>query len=221
MVYCRKSFVKVNSVKKEAKTKTPSKVSNNKNNHSNNATTEPDDATLVEACLAGDERAWEILIQRYSRLIYTVPLRFGLPQTVADEIFQETCITLLEKLHTIQNPSRLSAWLVTVSRRCCIQRWRGKKPPETVDIMDIDHPTEDKVEEKMVRVEQQYLVHEAIKNLNERCQRLLTMLFLDESSPSYEDISNELGISLGSIGPNRARCLKKLQKEIAKLEDSI
>ena len=88
------------------------------------------DTTLIDACLQGEEQAWAMLITRYSRLIYSIPIRFGFPQTIADEIFQETCLALLEGLHTLQNQDRLSSWLMTVSRRSCIRRMRQKSEVE-------------------------------------------------------------------------------------------
>ncbi len=85
------------------------------------------DAQLVHACLAGNELAWETLVNRYGRLVYTIPRRFGLAETVADEIFQETWLALLEKLDMLHEPERVKSWLVTVARRASIQHMRDMK----------------------------------------------------------------------------------------------
>jgi len=175
-----------------------------------------DDVDLIGACLEGNEQAWTILIERYSRLIYTIPLRFGLSKPVADEIFQETCLILLEKLDTLRDRQRIGSWLVTVTRRACIQRWR-RKSANPVDLQD-SHKASDDIENEVLRVEQQYLVKRALENLGPRCQRLLKWLFFDAASPSYDDIAEKLDIPKGSIGPTRSRCLDKLRQEIVKLE---
>jgi len=47
----------------------------------------------VSACLRGDETAWAAIVQRYRRLIYTIPLRFGMPPAAAEEIFQDLSAT--------------------------------------------------------------------------------------------------------------------------------
>jgi hypothetical protein len=59
--------------------------------------------------------------------------------------------------------------------------------------------------------EKQHMVGQALNQLGQPCQGLLTALFLDTSEPSYERIAKQLGIAVGSIGPMRARCFKKLE----------
>ena len=174
------------------------------------------DADLIGACLGGDEQAWAVLIDRYSRLIYTIPLRFGFSKPIADEIFQESCLILLEKLDTLRDRQRIGSWLVTVTRRACIQRWR-RKTTQTADLQESGEIPHD-IEDEILRVEQQYLVQQALANLEPRCVQLLKWLFFDTPSPSYNDIAEELDMPKGSIGPTRSRCLDKLRQEIVKLE---
>jgi RNA polymerase sigma factor (sigma-70 family) len=179
--------------------------------------TEWDDADLIEACLAGDDRAWKILIERYSRLIYTIPLRLGFSRIVADEIFQETCVILLEKLDTLRDRSRLSSWLVTVTRRGCIQRWRQKEPIQ-VDLTEVAESVKGTPESELLRLEELHQVQLAFERLPLRCQRLLRALFIEDPPRSYEAVATKLDIPLGSVGPTRGRCLEKLRLELAKLE---
>lgn len=54
----------------------------------------------------------------------------------------------------------------------------------------------------------------AFAQLPERCQRLLSVLMVDEP-PSYEELSAALGMPIGSIGPTRGRCLEKLRALVA------
>src|SRR5215213_2482773 len=79
------------------------------------------DLQLVLACRRGDQLAWEKLIRRYQRLIYAIPLRAGLDEDQAAEIFQDVFTTLFQKLNDIEDPERLHAWLVTTARR---KTWR-------------------------------------------------------------------------------------------------
>lgn len=179
-----------------------------------------DDAHLVEACIAGDEHAWELLLERYGRLIYTIPLRFDFSRQIADEIFQEVCLILIEKLDTLQDKGRLHPWIVTVTRRACIQRLRSKRP-STVSIdefFDLPQNSEETIETRLLKSEQQNLLHQAMGGLDERCQQLLQALFFAEERLSYAELAQKLDIPIGSIGPMRARCLKKLYQEMEKLE---
>src|SRR6267154_2045109 len=82
---------------------------------------EQSDKQLLLACRRGDERAWESLVNRYQRLIYTIPRRAGLDHSQAADVFQEVFTTLFEKLNEIDQPERLQAWLVTTARR---KTWR-------------------------------------------------------------------------------------------------
>lgn len=179
-----------------------------------------DDTTLVEACLQGNDQAWAMLLARYSGLIYTIPLHFGFSQNLAEEIFQEVCLTLLEKLSTIHNPQRLSAWIVTITRRLCIQTIRRKDLTVTIETLEEQPAEMEPVDEQLLRLEQQHLVRKALANLDERCQYLLKVLFFETVQPSYETIAAQFGLSVGSIGPNRARCLERLRVEILQLEQA-
>ena len=79
------------------------------------------DTELVEACLQGEGQAWEALLVRYQRLIYSIPLRYGLSEHDANDIFQNVCVLLWENLKKIRDRERLGAWLVITTRREC---WR-------------------------------------------------------------------------------------------------
>ncbi len=78
---------------------------------------EDSDLQLVLDCRRGDQLAWEKLIRRYQRLIYTIPLRAGLDEDHAAEIFQDVFTTFFQKLNEIEEPEKLQAWLVTTARR--------------------------------------------------------------------------------------------------------
>lgn len=174
------------------------------------------DSQLIEACLAGDEAAWTTLLQRYSRLIYTIPLRFGFSKTVADEIFQETCLILLEGLDSLQQKDRVRSWLVTVCRRVCIQHLRQKKEVESLEAVNLDGRFPP-IDSEIIKLEQQHIVQEALAKLSPRCQALLKALFFNIPPDSYEEIAQKLKMPTGSIGPTRTRCLEKLAQELTNL----
>jgi len=181
--------------------------------------TEWSDAEIVAACLEEDERAWRVLLDRYSRLIYTIPLRFGFSKSVADEIFQEVCLALLEGQDALREHDRIRAWFVTVTRRTCIRRIRQRKRAQFVDLEDHAEETavDEAVEEDLVRIEEQYLIHRALEGLPSRCRRLLKALFFTVPTPSYEEIADQFDMPVGSVGPTRARCLEKLRRKVEAL----
>lgn len=175
------------------------------------------DASLIIACLNGDEQAWEQILSRYARLIMTIPLRFGFERVVAEEIFQEVCLVLLEKLTTLQDPAQFKPWLVTVTRRICLQRLREQKLQPVVESADPVVMGDETPERLLLFLEQQEFIYHAFSTLDERCQQLLTALFVEQSIPSYEVLAQVLGLSVGSIGPTRSRCLEKLRQALVDL----
>jgi RNA polymerase sigma factor (sigma-70 family) len=186
-----------------------------------------DDEALVLACRRGDQTAWETLYQRYKRLIYSIPHHAGLGEDLAAEVFQEVFKQLVEQLDRIEQPARIRAWLVTVARRETLSLIRyGRHANRTVPFADadageetdFDDPLDDFADltplpdDVLMRLERQHLVHQAVLSLEERCRTLLTLLFYRAETPPYAEIAAALGVSEGSIGPTRARCLEKLRR---------
>jgi RNA polymerase sigma factor (sigma-70 family) len=182
------------------------------------------DEDLLKACRRGDAAAWEALVNRFQRLIYAIPRRAGLDEDAASEVFQEVFTTLFQKIDDIEQPDRLHAWLVTTARR---KTWRIISRDRSVrryseDEEDADAelnalPDEAPLpDEVLIRLEEQHRVRTALGQLDERCRKLLTLLFYQAEAPSYAEIAAATGTSEGSIGPTRARCLQKLTRLLEK-----
>jgi RNA polymerase sigma factor (sigma-70 family) len=177
------------------------------------------DAELIAACRQDEAAAWDQLVARYERLVHRIPLRYGLSRAEADDVFQTVWLTLLEKLDTLREPERVASWLVTTTRRAAWDLRRGSEheriqatdPAELPEVLDGLTP-----EEEVGRFQQAQRAQQAAARLDQRCRRLLYYLYQDSDNPSYAEIADKLGLSIGSIGPIRARCLDKLR---AILED--
>jgi len=180
-----------------------------------------DDHKLIEACLTGDSNAWEALIHRYERLIYSIPIRIGFSPIDAADIFQGVCLKLLKRLGTLRDYEKLSSWLITTTNRECWRAIEKQKRETQPSIYDEDFErevinrlaaSEPLAEEQSITFERQQTVREAIEALSEKCRALITMLFYGREEYSYQDIARRLKIPLNSLGPTRARCLAKLKK---------
>lgn len=179
---------------------------------------ETTDKQLLLACRRGDESAWEALVNRYQRLMYAIPRRAGLDDDQAAEVFQDVFTTLFQKLNDIDDPDRLHAWLVTTAKR---KTWRIiSKTRVTSQLHRDDEDVENDLanipdeavlpDEVLVKLEEQHRIRAALDAMDERCRKLLIMLFYTSETPAYSEIAEALGTSEGSIGPTRARCLKKM-----------
>lgn len=173
------------------------------------------DPELIQACQRGEQVAWNELVERYGRLIYSIPRRYGLSEADSDDVFSAVWTVAFRKLNELRDDTRLSAWLITTTHR---ETWRvGKKRGTYREldqaIPDLDSPAPEQAE----TWERQHLVHQGLTELGGRCEELLRALFLESGAPDYEAIATRLGMPVGSIGPTRARCFEKLEKILARL----
>jgi RNA polymerase sigma factor (sigma-70 family) len=168
------------------------------------------DPILVQRCIAGDARAWDELVDRYGRLVCSIPRRYGLSEADAEDVMQATFLLLHQHLPRLRDRTRLSSWLITTAHR---ESWRvGKSRGTYVDLDDAMVSVADPREEDALAWERQQIVREALGELGGRCEQLLRALFMEDGEPSYEAIAARLNMPLGSIGPTRARCFEKLEK---------
>ena len=188
---------------------------------------------LVKRCLAGDAIAWQQLVDTYARLVHSIPVRHGLSQDEVSDVGQEVFIALAKNLHQLEDPERLPAWLVTTARRFswrALQKRRREHLGDQSDISDdpaIDNTMSTQVQplfqtmpsmgELFEGWNRQELLAQAFTRLQARCQTLLRMLFMETSEPSYDEISTELALPKGSIGPTRNRCLQNLRTILEEL----
>ena len=180
-----------------------------------------DDAALVLRCRRGEGAAWAALVHRYQRLVYAIVRRFGLDEHTAADVFQTVFARLVEHLPRIADPQRLQAWIVTTAKReVLLALRRGQRTVSMTRDEDAGDETAEfdiaddaqLPEDALADLQQQALVRNALDRMDARCRDLLLMLFRDDSDKlPYEEVAQRLGLSVGSIGPTRARCLGKLR----------
>lgn len=167
------------------------------------------DTTLIDRCLRGEAHAWHALVERYERLVFSIPLRYGLAAADAEDVMQATFVSLYRSLAKLRDHQRLAPWLITTAHR---ETWRvGKARGQYAALDERIHDVSEPQEEHAVRWERQHLVRQALGQLGGVCEALLTALFLSPQAPSYDELAKSLGMRVGSIGPTRARCFQKLE----------
>jgi len=177
------------------------------------------DERLVRECRKGNQAAWSALIEKYKNLIFSIPIKFGLPREDAADIFQAVCVDLLSSLPKLREPKAIAKWLMQTSFHKCL-RWKNDRLNLVDDLEVLDgerHASagasgKELPEEMLYQVQREQSVREALAALPARCGRMVSMLFFDDPPRPYEQVAKELGLASGSIGFIRGRCLKKMRQ---------
>jgi RNA polymerase sigma factor (sigma-70 family) len=174
---------------------------------------------LVRHAAEGHRWAWEGLVAQYSRLIWAMTRDFKLPENDAADVVQVTWLRLLEHIDRIEHPDRIGSWLATTARHECLRHLAAGR--RVLLVHDDDDAMVDpvfhqpEVDERLLADERAQAVREALSMLPSRWQRLVELLLMSDPPISYLEISDQLGLPIGSIGPTRGRCLERLRELIA------
>lgn len=174
------------------------------------------DPQLVKECLQGNEEAWSALIDKYKRLIFSIPVKYGFSTDDATEIFQAVCVELLLELPKLRQSKALPKWIMQVAahkcfhHKCQMQRTEARDPDDEAFAGSAPAQADGILRE----AEEEQMLRNAIADLPPRCRRLIEMLFFEEPPRPYEQLAAELGLSTGSIGFIRQRCLERLRKRL-------
>jgi len=172
-------------------------------------------AELVNRARGGDPTAWEALVDAYSGVIWGVARGFRLRDADAGDVVQTTWLRLLEHVQRLNDPTRVGAWLATTARRECLRvvalTKRTALAGDDERLLDgLDASLAD-IDARLLAEERRVEVREAMAQLPPRWRQLLVALMADPT-PSYEDVSADLAIPIGSIGPTRGRALRRLNE---------
>ncbi len=178
-----------------------------------------EDAQLVERCLGGDEKAFEELLARYRRPVYSICLRMVRNETDAEDLAQEAFVRTFNVLDRYNAAYPFSSWLYRITSNLCIDFIRRRRKgivslDEPVPGRDGDMPRQIESgrgdpERDLQTREMMAVLEEAVGALPEH-YRIIVILRHQEQL-SYEEISENLGIPLGTVKAriHRARNLIK------------
>ena len=165
------------------------------------------DRELVARCRAGDQGAWNELVERFSRYVYAISVQaFRLPETDAEDVFQEVFARAYLHLDKLRDDDAIRPWLAQLTRRLCIDRLRAAAR---------EHPVADEElvtdsEETLAFLDDALTVHEALGEIPEHCREILDRFFTRDES--YKTIGAELDLPSGTIASRISRCLARLRE---------
>ena len=174
---------------------------------------------LVTRATAGDKQAWDALVERYAPLVWSICCRYRLGSAEAQDAGQSVWLHLVEQLGNLGDPAVLPRWLATATRAECARVLRAAHGPQAavldtavlaLDAEDICDDHAEIAEQELLAAERHVALRQAFASLPPRYQQLITLLIRDPPMPDAQ-ISATLGVSVGSIGSMRSRCLRQMR----------
>jgi len=166
-----------------------------------------EEAQLVARCRAGEEQAWNELVERFSRYVYAIAVQgFRLSQPDAEDVFQEVFLRVYDRLHTLRDDEAFRPWIAQLTRRLCLDKLSAGARETAADV------EEQVAEDTLGEIEEAWDVHEALAELGDPCHDLLDRFFARDES--YRTIGDALQLPAGTIASRISRCLAKLRNRL-------
>ena len=177
------------------------------------------DAQLIQRTLAGDQSAFNALVQKYQKPVHAYVWRKIGDYHIAEEITQDIFLRAYQKLNTLNNQDSFAGWLYVIAARHCFAWFKKKRiPMKSLDAM----PTEEledlaytqyhtHQQEESIGERQREVVNNLLQKLPVSERTTVTLHYLDNKS--CEDISETLGISTNTVKSRLHRARKRLLKE--------
>lgn len=173
-----------------------------------------DVAEVVRRAAAGDQTAWNELVDAFSRMLWAVVSGFRLSRADTTDVVQSTWLRLVENLDKIKQPEAVGGWLATTARREALRHLRlrahevitdGESRFDVTPLVPPPGPEDHAIERDRER-----RLWLAFDRLPDNCRVLLHLLSV--VAMSYHEVAAALDMPIGSIGPTRARCLDRLRR---------
>jgi RNA polymerase sigma-70 factor (ECF subfamily) len=187
-----------------------------------------EDRGLVDRAKTGDVRAFEALVRRYERWVFTLALRMVGDRGDAEDIAQEVFLKAYRGLQGFRGGARFSTWLYAIASHHCLNHLAGRGArtrragqignhtdaqgetlPSPLDRVADASPGPDAVLE---RRELREMIQKELVQLTE--QHRLVLILRDIQGMSYEDIAETLGVELGTVRSRLHRARMELKARL-------
>ena len=182
------------------------------------------DEQLIARFQSGDERAYIELVNRYRERLINFVFPFLGDFEQAEDVVQETMLKLYEKKHYYREIAKFSTWIYTIARNLANTELRKKKRRKTTyisrmtkddrqyNIPAVQADLNQNLQNEFIRER----IHAAIKELPEHFKTVIILRDIQELS--YDDISNIVGVPLGTVKSRINRARLQLQAELQDLK---
>ena len=170
-----------------------------------------DEATLVEACLAGRRDAFDVIVERHRRQVYQLCYRFVGNHEDASDLAQDVFVRAFRGLRGFKARASLGTWLYRIAVNVCLNRVAVKVPQtEPIDRHEHADARSESADAALLRSERAAEVRAAVARLP-RKQRATLILRVYHDLP-HREIAGILGSSVGAVKANFFHALANLKK---------
>ena len=162
------------------------------------------DQQLIATYLNGDERAFEELLNRHQQKIYTTIYMFVKDDSLAEDIFQEVFIKIIDTLRKgkYNHEGKFSQWAMRISYNLCVDYFRRNKrrpkvnPTDSFDIFDVLRPNEANAEQNMIKSQ----THQKIRRLVDMLppEQREVVILRHYADMSFKEISKLTRVSINT-----------------------
>ena len=182
-----------------------------------------DEKSLVERCRKGEDEAWRELVDTFGQKIFSVAYHFTLKREDAEELAQEIFLKIFENLHRYDGSFPLVAWIVSLSRNLCIDRYRRRKREKSFRFVSDDAvapmlTSQDDPAADALKKERTKILFSALAEIPEDLAEILVLRDLD--GLAYEEIGQALALPDGTVKSRLFRARTEVAKKIRERQET-
>ena len=182
-----------------------------------------DEKSLVERCRQGEDEAWRELVDLFGQKIYSVAYHFTLKREDAEELAQEIFLKIFENLHRYDGSFPLVAWIVSLSRNLCIDRYRRRKREKSFRFVTDDAVapmlrSRDDPAADALKNERTKILFSALAEIPEDLAEILVLRDLD--GLAYEEIGLALELPDGTVKSRLFRARTEVARKIRERQET-
>ncbi len=178
------------------------------------------DETLVMLTLAGEQRAYEVLVTRYQKSVVASAISVTKNHFMAEDAAQDAFVTGWMKLNTLQEPKKYGSWICRIARNCAlnmINRYRSFLPIDTVENLNVSGDSAENPAQAYALSEERNEVNKTVEMLPEKIKQIIRLHYYE--GLSIAEIADRMRIAQGTVKRQLHDGRKRLRKELCAMNE--
>lgn len=177
-----------------------------------------DDGTLVHQVLAGDQQAFQLLVERYQSRLFAMARHYTRNVVEIEDLVQDTFLKAFARLETFQHQSSFYTWLYRIATNTILDylKRRGRNPVLSVEDPELSAPPQERATVRpdagLERADLQRITQEVLGEMPDIFRTVLVMREFDEMA--YQEIADVLGISIGTVESRLFRARARFKQKL-------